>query len=65
MRFRRWDVRAHHGYLTDECGRLALFWTKRCALNRAGFINANAACRGVRARCYIIDRRTWERIETE
>lgn len=64
MRFRRWDVRAWDGILTDNAGRLGLFWTRRAAFNRAGFINANAACRGVRARCYIIDRRTRERHET-
>lgn len=59
---RRWDVRAFDGFLTDSAGRLALFWTKRGAISRALFINANAAAWGVRARCYIIDRRTGDRL---
>lgn len=62
--FRRWDVRTRHGYLTDWAGRLGLFWTKRAALKRAAFINANAACRGISTRCYVEDRRTGERYTT-
>jgi hypothetical protein len=62
---RRWDVRAFDGILTDGAGRLALFWSKRAAFERAAFINASAAAWGVKARCYIVDRRTGERYKTE
>lgn len=61
MRFRRWDVRNRDGFLTDECGRLGLFWFKRSAFMRAAWINDMSALHEVRVRCYIVDRRTGAR----
>lgn len=60
MKLRRWDVRSRPGYLTDQSGRLSLFWTKRGAFIRAAWINDQCAAHDMRARCYIVDRWTGE-----
>lgn len=65
MKMRRWDVRWRVGYLTDDSGRYGLFWTKRAAFRQAAWVNETAQRHGSRSRCYIIDRRTGERYETQ
>lgn len=61
---RRWDVRWRIGYLTEDCGRHGLYWTKRAASRQASWVNDHAVRWGSRSRCYIIDRQTGERYET-